>query len=107
MRDLRHENLVPFIGASVESGHISILTQLCSRGSLDDVLNNADYRVDNMFIASLVGDLIKAMIYLHETDIVYHGNLKPSNCLVDSRWVLQIADFGLRNFKGIFGFYIA
>ena len=50
MRDLRHENLVPFIGACVETGHISILTQLCARGNLNDVLNNADYPLDNMFI---------------------------------------------------------
>ena len=100
MRDLRHENLVPFIGACVETGHISILTQLCARGNLNDVLNNADYPLDNMFIASLIADLIKGMIYLHESDIIYHGNLKPTNCLVDSRWVLQISDFGLRHFKG-------
>lgn len=53
-----------------------------------------------MFIASLVADLIRGMIYLHDSDIVYHGNLKPSNCLIDSRWVLQISDFGLRQFKG-------
>lgn len=106
MRDLRHENLVPFIGACVETGHIAILTQLCARGSLEDVLSNSNYRLDNMFIASLVGDLIKGMIYLHDSPILYHGNLKPSNCLVDSKWVLQLSDFGLRHFRGTFSLKI-
>lgn len=105
MRDMRHENLVPFIGACVETGYIAILTQLCARGSLEDVLSNSNYRLDNMFIASLVGDLIKGMICLHESPIAFHGNLKPSNCLVDSRWVLQISDFGLKHFKGTLRFF--
>ncbi|KAK4301156.1 hypothetical protein Pmani_026672, partial [Petrolisthes manimaculis] len=28
-----------------------------------------------------------------------HGNLKTSNCLVDSRWVVKISDFGLHQLK--------
>lgn len=39
------------------------------------------------------------MMFLHESVIKYHGNLTTSNCLVDSRWVVKIADFGLREFK--------
>ena len=42
------------------------------------------------------------MVYLHDSEISYHGRLKSSNCLVDTRWVLQISDFGLRKFKGWF-----
>lgn len=39
------------------------------------------------------------MIYLHDSVLVSHGNLKSSSCLVDSRWVLQITDYGLHEFK--------
>ena len=41
------------------------------------------------------------MIFLHDGEIISHGNLKSSNCLVDSRWVLQITGFGLHELKGI------
>lgn len=39
------------------------------------------------------------MLYLHDSPLRYHGNLKTSNCLVDSRWVLKLTDFGLQEFK--------
>lgn len=39
------------------------------------------------------------MTYLHESELRSHGRLKSSNCVVDSRWVLKITDFGLWDFK--------
>ena len=34
MRDLRHDNVNPFIGACVDPPNILILTEYCSKGSL-------------------------------------------------------------------------
>ena len=45
--------------------------------------------------------MLQGLIYLHDSEIVSHGNFRSSNCLVDSRWVLQITDFGLHEFKGV------
>lgn len=100
MRDIRHDNLNPFIGACVDSPNICIVSQYCSKGrSLQDILENDDVKLDHMFIASLVSDIVKGMSYLHSTDIKSHGDLKSSNCMVDNRWVLKIADYGLPTFR--------
>ena len=34
MRDLRHDNIVAFVGACVDHPNISIITEYCSKGSL-------------------------------------------------------------------------
>ncbi|XP_073822176.1 guanylyl cyclase at 32E [Musca autumnalis] len=99
MRELRHENIINFIGASIDHGNVIIFTTYCARGSLEDVLANEDLHLDHMFISSLVSDIIKGMIALHDSEIISHGNLRSSNCLIDSRWVCQISDFGLHEFK--------
>ncbi|KAK9879680.1 hypothetical protein WA026_006741 [Henosepilachna vigintioctopunctata] len=35
------------------------------------------------------------MKYLHSTPIRVHGYLTSRNCVIDSRWVLKITDYGL------------
>ncbi|XP_063362021.1 guanylate cyclase 32E-like [Cydia amplana] len=99
IRELRHENINAFVGVCVEAGSTCIVSAYCSRGSLARVLADRDLHLDDMFVASLVADLLRGLTYLHDSALVSHGNLTSSNCLVDSRWVLQIADYGLHNLK--------
>ncbi|XP_037522806.1 receptor-type guanylate cyclase Gyc76C [Rhipicephalus sanguineus] len=95
MRELHHENLNPFVGACVEPNCIYAVSELCVKGNLQDILENDVIKLDNMFIASFVFDIIKGLRYLHESDLRVHGNLRSTNVLVTNLWVLRLTNFGL------------
>ncbi|XP_076336084.1 atrial natriuretic peptide receptor 1-like isoform X1 [Tachypleus tridentatus] len=99
MKDLQHDHIVRFLGACVDPPHCCFLTEYCPKGSLQDILENEEIKLDWMFRYSLMHDLVKGMAYLHNSDIRTHGNLKSSNCVVDSRFVLKIKDFGLHSLR--------
>ncbi|XP_024939358.1 receptor-type guanylate cyclase gcy-28 isoform X5 [Cephus cinctus] len=99
MKDLQHDHLVRFYGACVEPPHCCLLTEYCPKGSLQDILENDQIKLDRVFRGSLIHDIVRGMAYLHGSEIRSHGNLKSSNCVVDSRFVLKIADFGLHELR--------
>ena len=39
------------------------------------------------------------MMVLHNSPVQVHGRLKSSNCLIDSRWVCKIGDWGLSELR--------
>jgi len=39
--------------------------------------------------------ICQGMEYIHKSPLKFHGRLKSTNCLLDSRWVVKITDFGL------------
>lgn len=59
LRDLKHSNVNSFIGATIEPLRILIVTDYCAKGSLYDIIENEDIKLDKMFITSLVHDLIR------------------------------------------------
>uniref|UniRef100_A0A6Q2YBU7 Guanylate cyclase n=1 Tax=Esox lucius TaxID=8010 RepID=A0A6Q2YBU7_ESOLU len=91
--DLRNENVNPFLGFFKDCDIFAVVTEHCSRGSLQDLLRNDDVKLDWMFKSSLLLDLIKGMKYLHHREFP-HGRLKSRNCVVDGRFVLKITDYG-------------
>uniref|UniRef100_A0A8C7UXJ8 Guanylate cyclase n=1 Tax=Oncorhynchus mykiss TaxID=8022 RepID=A0A8C7UXJ8_ONCMY len=93
MKDLRNENINPFLGFFTDCDMFAVVTEHCSRGSLQDLLRNDDVKLDWMFKSSLLLDLIKGMKYLHHREFP-HGRLKSRNCVVDGRFVLKITDYG-------------
>ncbi|XP_047130308.1 uncharacterized protein LOC100197588 isoform X2 [Hydra vulgaris] len=99
MKDLKHPNLCLFIGACLQSPNVSILNEVCAKGSLEDILYNDDIALGWNFKYSMLKDICRGMMYLASSEIKSHGRLKSSNCLVDNRWTVKLADYGLKTFR--------
>lgn len=62
MRSLHHDNINSFMGIIVESNCIRVVREYCAKGSLFDVLLNDNLKLDQLFIASFVDDLLKVAV---------------------------------------------
>lgn len=53
--------------------------------------------IDWTFKYSIINDIVAGLTYIHSSPIEFHGRLKSSNCLVSSRFVVKLSDYGLRS----------
>ncbi|XP_056905276.1 guanylate cyclase 2G isoform X1 [Takifugu flavidus] len=99
MKEMKHENLVQFFGVCIEPPNVCLVMQYCRKGSLKDVLSDSDVEMDRIFKLSFAYDIVNGMDFIHKSNLKFHGNLKPSTCLVDSRLQIKLSGFGLNEFK--------
>uniref|UniRef100_A0A0M3IWE9 guanylate cyclase n=1 Tax=Ascaris lumbricoides TaxID=6252 RepID=A0A0M3IWE9_ASCLU len=62
MRQLHHDNINSFMGIVVCQSSILMVREFCAKSSLMDILRNRDLKLDHLFIASFVEDLVKVLI---------------------------------------------
>ncbi|KAH9498155.1 Nitrogen permease reactivator protein [Bulinus truncatus] len=60
-----------------------------------DLLGNINVTLDAQFKFSLCTDIINGLCYLHKSPVRCHGRLNSEVCLVDNRFSVKLADFGL------------
>uniref|UniRef100_A0AC35U5Z3 Guanylate cyclase n=1 Tax=Rhabditophanes sp. KR3021 TaxID=114890 RepID=A0AC35U5Z3_9BILA len=98
MKQIVHDNLNPFIGMSFnEKDELLLLWKFCSRGTLQDMINNENVSLDSKFHAAFVRDITCGLDYLHSSQIGYHGSLTTWACLVDRSWNVKLTDYGIAN----------
>lgn len=96
MRDLRHPNVVQFIGAAFEEPDICIVTEYMSQGSLYHLLHDPNIKISWEMVRKIALDAARGMAYLHlRTPAIIHRDLKSHNLLVDASWKVKVCDFGL------------
>ncbi|XP_064609278.1 receptor-type guanylate cyclase gcy-28-like [Liolophura sinensis] len=99
MRDLNHPNVNAFSGLCIDDRLPCLLTAYCSKGSIQDIIENDELKLDWMFKFSLIRDIVNGLQYIHDSSLKWHGNLKSSNCVVDNRWVAKLTDFGMTKLR--------
>ncbi|CAB9527432.1 Ephrin type-B receptor 3 (Fragment) [Seminavis robusta] len=100
---LRHPCITLTLGA-VTAGEPMLIMEYMDHGSLYDILHNETMALDGDMVLDLLSDITRGVRFLHASDPpLIHGDLKSSNCLVDSRMRAKICDFGLSQKKQLGG----
>jgi len=104
MKQLRHPNIVLFMGSCCQPPSLLLVTELLDRGSFFDIYHKSSQpvsQVDHLMLAMNIAiDMCKGMGYLHNLNPqVIHRDLKSQNIMLDEKWTTKIGDFGLSRFK--------
>eukprot|EP00020_Sapocribrum_chincoteaguense_P012252 CAMPEP_0170735608 /NCGR_PEP_ID=MMETSP0437-20130122/3184_1 /TAXON_ID=0 /ORGANISM="Sexangularia sp." /LENGTH=2393 /DNA_ID=CAMNT_0011073939 /DNA_START=304 /DNA_END=7485 /DNA_ORIENTATION=- len=96
LEQLRHKNIVRFVGACMQPNRLSMVTELCTIGSLKEVLK--EFALPWDLTVRLCLDTAIGLLFLHETGLL-HQDIKPGNVLVaalsaDAPVVAKLTDFG-------------
>lgn len=94
-----------------------VIGEICGKGCLTSLLYDDPIDLQWNFKCSLVKDLtavranvfqskllvrfsgFQGMVYLQNSAVASHGNLSSHSCLVDSKFVLKVCDYGLGYFR--------
>ncbi|XP_043725724.1 U-box domain-containing protein 33-like [Telopea speciosissima] len=100
LSNVRHPNLVTLIGACPEAS--SLIYEYLPNGSLKDRLTCKDGTPPLSWKTRfrIAKEICSALIFLHsnKSGSVVHGDLKPSNILLDVNFVSKLGDFGIASF---------
>jgi serine/threonine-protein kinase ULK4 len=97
--NLRHNNVRGFLEWYETPKHIWIITELCSGGSLNDVLEQ-DGCLPEPVVWDFLHQLASGLCYLHSSGVLY-CDLRPVKILVDSEGTLKYADFTQARLLGV------
>ncbi|KAK6120467.1 hypothetical protein DH2020_045788 [Rehmannia glutinosa] len=106
LRGARHRNLLKILSISLSidfrgNDFTALIYQFKANGSLENWLHqnqNIDRYLTLMQRLNIAIDVGCAVEYLHSgtgSDIIVHGDLKPSNILLDDDMTAHVGDFGL------------
>jgi mitogen-activated protein kinase kinase kinase len=93
LRELKHPNIVSYLGSNTESNFLNIFLEYVPGGSVAKMLVTYGPLGESL-IANFVRQILKGLAYLHSKDII-HRDIKGANILVDHQGSVKISDFGI------------
>lgn len=93
LRELRHPNIVQYLGSNSDEEHLNIFLEYVAGGSVASMLVNYG-SLPEPLCANFVRQILQGLCYLHSKDII-HRDIKGANILVDNKGTVKISDFGI------------
>lgn len=93
-KDLRHPNIVSYLGNDLIGGRLCIYLEYMPGGSLSQLLSQFG-ALDEPLAATYMRNLLEGLNYLHTRDpCVLHRDIKGANILVGMHSTVKLTDFG-------------
>lgn len=93
LRELKHPNIVQYLGSNSDETHLNIFLEYVAGGSVATMLVNYG-SLPEALISNFVRQILNGLAYLHSKDII-HRDIKGANILVDNHGSVKISDFGI------------
>ncbi|KAK9272806.1 hypothetical protein L1049_003184 [Liquidambar formosana] len=94
LRELRHPNILQFLGSVVHREEMILITEYLSKGNLDEMLTKKDH-LDLQNAVRYALDIARGMNYLHQHKPfpIVHNHLDPRNLLLGEGDRLKIGEY--------------
>ena len=96
MKNLRHPNILLYMGASTKGPDFFVVTEYCENGNLFEQLHlNRNFKLTWEEVRRIALEIAYGVNYLHSYNPpILHRDLKSMNVLLDSNYQVKLADFG-------------
>ena len=91
---LRHSSILELYNYFEDSEYVYLVMEICHGGNLFEYLQRSGGKLPEAQTRSVMYQLVNGLLYLHSNGII-HRDLKLSNLLLNEKYCLKIADFGL------------
>ena len=96
LHHIHHNNIVELMHCCPGPTGLTLVTELCPKGSLQHLIQTEKRVQTASFIRSFAVDILQGLTYLHGSSFGYHGSLTSLNCVVDGNWTLKLKGFYLK-----------
>lgn len=93
LKELNHENIVRYLGLSLQGDLLNIFLEYVPGGSVHLMLQLYG-PFEEPLIRNFIRQVLVGLSYLHSMDIV-HRDIKGANILIDIKGTVKISDFGI------------
>ncbi|KAL6639823.1 hypothetical protein ACP70R_022645 [Stipagrostis hirtigluma subsp. patula] len=93
-----HKNIIKLIGCCLEVDVPMLVYEFAPNGSLDDILHGSNKVNLNLEMRlNIAVGAAEGLAYMHSktSETILHGDIKPSNILLDENFTPKISDFGI------------
>eukprot|EP00727_Mastigamoeba_balamuthi_P010559 m51a1_g6125 putative serine threonine protein kinase (2351) ;mRNA; f:176074-200461 len=90
---IRHPNIVLFLGACTEPHSMFVVTEWMDNGSLQQLIASSR-QIDSQRGVAILTSTCSALMFLHQCGVV-HRDLKSSNILLSKSMDVKVSDFGM------------